>query len=795
MSERPLKPYSYQVEAVKRFLEIKRLLIADDMGMGKTAEAILARKALELKGYNPKTLIVSPGSVAHHWEDEIKSWYNGNQPSITRVQTSSFDYDIELAKKSDIVIVTYPTLSYFGHDRGKIEKLMRLGFRYGIVDEAHNAKNPESFRSGAVRELMHEAEYLNILTGTPIPNTIVDIYVLLNLLDKENFPLHDESSKAIVRNFFSAFKRNPSFVQQALEARMVRREPGDYFVDKKFPELRLNNFKIDLTDEHGEVYHSVYESDMFRPAQKLLELRLAALDPNLVSPDFLDVDLVTRLGKMESCVYSALDGLIDKIAQESGKALVFTDFKTGVMDKLERRYSKYHALIINGDIESQAEQGKISPREQIRRRFQKDPNNKVLFATTVMDEGVDLSAATDVIHLTMPYSPATLDQRNRRSQRINAEVDKDYVNAWIMKPILENNIPTIAEGIERLLEDKRSIIRCVMGKEARAQPITLEDLFEVNTNGSPTESRNLVPFMSPSQTLFSHFVNLRGMGSEEIGKFIHKRPEEARYIAELYANHWEGYYGGNTANVYLKVIRTLESFRKLQKKVDLASGPFSLSRRIKEPVDNIDINPYMLEAGRILEQQGKIVSGNESFEGAMHKLPFDRKTYDLAVCSLAMHMTKPKLERDGKIILERELVIREANRILKDGGYYIVTLPLSRNHPIMINEDLPIFFEGFNRLGFEVTPCSGFYTGPSKSNYRTFLGLMRKVGEPQKSELPEGMLSWKMDKHLSRKTARSTKERKGCVPEPREFTNEIIMEFLNSNTRKTLEESVFEVVK
>jgi ubiquinone/menaquinone biosynthesis C-methylase UbiE len=179
----------------------------------------------------------------------------------------------------------------------------------------------------------------------------------------------------------------------------------------------------------------------------------------------------------------------------------------------------------------------------------------------------------------------------------------------------------------------------------------------------------------------------------------------------------------------------------------------------------------------------------------MHKLPFDKAAYDLAVCSLAMHMTKPKIIQNGKPVPERELAIREANRVLKDGGYYLVTLPLSKNHPLMVSEDLPTFYEGFNRLGFEVLPCSGFYTGPARSNYRTFLGLMKKVAEPQKAELPEAMLAWRMDRHLSRKTARSSKERKGGSPEPREFNTEIIVEFLNSNTRKTLEESIQEVLK
>ncbi|MCH9030193.1 MAG: SWF/SNF helicase family protein, partial [Bacteroidetes bacterium] len=142
-----------------------------------------------------------------------------------------------------------------------------------------------------------------------------------------------------------------------------------------------------------------------------------------------------------------IDNLIEESIDSNGKVLLFSDLKQDVTDKLKDRFSKYGAVIIDGDVSSDRNGNYISEREEIRRKFQRDPDCKVLIATTVMDEGVDLTAATDLIHLTLPYTPSAFEQRNRRAQRIG-EVMKDYVNVHVVKPKMDD-LPVITEGIQR----------------------------------------------------------------------------------------------------------------------------------------------------------------------------------------------------------------------------------------------------------------------------------------------------------------------------------------------------------
>src|SRR3989344_2367205 len=152
-----LRPY--QLEAIKEIREKKRVLLADDMGLGKSAEAIAAKTIIDRDmGYESPALIVCPNSVTDHWEREIKKWYKkGEETNVARIQTSSYHADLKRAKGADFVIATYPTLSYFGNSN-EIRKLKALNFAYGIIDEAHNARNPDSLRSAAARELFHSTK-------------------------------------------------------------------------------------------------------------------------------------------------------------------------------------------------------------------------------------------------------------------------------------------------------------------------------------------------------------------------------------------------------------------------------------------------------------------------------------------------------------------------------------------------------------------------------------------------------------------------------------------------------------
>lgn len=774
----------YQTEAAMEILDKKRVLIADDMSLGKCAEALGAIKLVEhVNKTDIKPLIVCPNSVKIHWAGEIRKWHKkGNATKIAYIDTPTYKQDVIRTRDADCGIIGYSTLSCLGNQESKLLSLQDSGFQYGIVDEVQNAKNPESIRGMAVKKLFDSMDYLALLSGTPIPNSILDIYILLSLLDKEQFPLTTENPRAILSSFYNMFRQDPEFVKRTLNDHMIRRTVDDYLNDK-IPKAHINNLEIRLTGDHKEAYLQIYENDSINPGTKLIQLRKAALDPNLINPKFLN-ELSSKTGCMQSDIYRSLDNLIERVVDENGKLLVFSDFRKGVTEKLRRRYERYGALIIDGDVSPLNSNKELSIREGVRRKFQNESKHKVLIATTVMDEGVDLTVATDVAHITLPYYPAAFDQRNRRVQRIG-EVMKESMNIHIMKPFIENT-SLITEGIERLIEDKRRIITYIIDKPAY---LTKKDLNEIK-NRSAEKSKLLSPFIkSPMQSIMSHLGQLKSKGHKKILAHYKKYPEEAEYIAKLYSSHWNGYYGGNTANLYAKIISTLEEKEDLEKKLDLASGPFCLSRKLNKPVVNLDINSSMLKAGNMLESEGKIVQGNKAIQGSFHQLPFKDNFFDLVLCSLAMHMSTPKKRKKEKIS-ERELVLREMNGVLRKKGYGIITLP----HTLIDERDSLRFHNGLESLGFEVLPFSGFYRGPKESNFKVYLIGLRKVSEPSNNPLKDSALTWKVDKKLEGSRRSSQHKKKYIILEPREVKQEFVTEFFNTKTKKSLESSIKESI-
>lgn len=167
-------------------------------------------------------------------------------------------------------------------------------------------------------------------------------------------------------------------------------------------------------------------------------------------------------------------------------------------------------------------------------------------------------------------------------------------------------------------------------------------------------------------------------------------------------------------------------------------------------------------------------------------MPFENNSFDLALCSLALHMSKLKVKEGKKEINERELFFRETNRVLRPEGYAIITLP----HTVIREQDLSLFYSGLSQLGFEVLPFSGFYRGPEDSKFKVYLAGLRKTSEPAKEKIDEQLLTWKMDYEIGQKGRKSKRKTKHSAPKVRKMEPEQVELFFNTRTKKTLEEMV-----
>ena len=128
-----LRPY--QLLGVNRIFNEQRTILADDMGMGKSAEAIAAKHLIDEKIGENSTLVVCPGAVGPHWHRQIQQWfYKGSEAKIAQLRVPHFTKDLARAPGADFVITSYSLLSHLGADQHRLQAMQALGFGYAILD-------------------------------------------------------------------------------------------------------------------------------------------------------------------------------------------------------------------------------------------------------------------------------------------------------------------------------------------------------------------------------------------------------------------------------------------------------------------------------------------------------------------------------------------------------------------------------------------------------------------------------------------------------------------------------------
>ncbi len=652
------KIHPFEFIGAKRLYEEERFLLADEMGMFKTAQAIFANSKFRERNRNLRTLIICPTSVREHWFRELEKWaYPKGEANI--IYTEDRKSRILAVKQSDWNIVSYSLMSIINEE--EINYLKNIGFHHIILDEAHNAKNPDALRTKAVKFLVDQADYVSLLSGTPIPNTISDLYTLMSLLDPEKYPFYigeGDVNREARQSFISLYLDRPQAVKELFQKKSLNRSISD-FLGEHIPELEIHRIEIPLIGRHLETYQRVVEKDVTKEelGQKMWDLAKASVDPWLINPS---LPRVGRNGKDVSLKYNFLDDIVAReMDKKNGKVLIFTDLKEGVVDYLADSYEEYGAIKITGDISPEK-----GIREGLRQRFQRDPGTRILIATTTMNEGVDLTAATAEVFLTIPWTPADYYQRAKRSHR-PGEVKKEKVDLYIPIATILGPQDSLDKATLDMLDSKEKIVKFLTS----GIQVSLEELRSYEEPGRVPKIVRAIK--SPNKSILEEYIKWRGIGSEKALRRMERNPEVSRFIAELYPNF---VMAKNAADIYLPIIKGLESNGILYPKVDIACGPGMLAHFSDEDVIGIDINKDMLMVGKEKDSDRKLI------QGKMHELPLENKIAGLALCSLAYQMSEPEKERGQ--------ALREMSRILRPRGYAIITLP---------NE----YLDGRNRRKFE----------------------------------------------------------------------------------------------
>ena len=425
----------------------RTFLLADEPGLGKTAEALLAAQAADAY----PLLVVVPNVVKTNWAREAGLWTPGRPATVIHGNGDTID------GFADIVIVNYEVL-----DR-HVGWLGDLGFRGMVLDEAHFIKNKASQRSQHVLQLSERIRartarpLLMALTGTPLINGIDDflaIWQFLGWIDEKKpraelmHSLEETGLTPVDPGFYPAARA------RVIDLGIVRRRKVDVAAD--IPARRIADIPVELDDEAGRSIRAA-ERRLARRLVSRYESALATRTSGVVV-EGIDHDLVRRVAgweregttKTDENVFSmmrrigqAKAGLAAdytaQLAHSVGKVVFFAKH-IDVMDVAEKTFDKR-------GIRYSSIRGNQTPtsRQQNIDAFVNDPDVAVVVCSlTAAGVGLNLQVASNVVLAELSWTDAEQTQAIDRVHRIG---QGEPVTAW--RIIASQTIDTrIAELID-----------------------------------------------------------------------------------------------------------------------------------------------------------------------------------------------------------------------------------------------------------------------------------------------------------------------------------------------------------
>lgn len=443
------------VEAVRR--GHRTFLLADEPGLGKTAQSVLAAS---VAGAYPMLAVV-PNVVKINWAREVQRWTPHRR--VTVIHGDGVDMDAF----ADIFVVNYTVL-----DR-HLSWLSKLGFRSMVVDEAHFIKNLSSQRSQHVLALSRQirqnspgfSPLLMALTGTPLINDVEDFNAIWQFLgwtdgDKPNAELLRDLEATGLTPADRAFY--PAARSAVIDMGIVRRTKSD--VARDLPAKRVADLPVELDDEMGRSIRAA-ELEVGRRLAATYRRLEAAQEVSHVPPGELDVALLRKvaLAELESAksakgtenvftmvrrIGQAKAGLAAdytaQLARSVGKVVFFAKH-IDVMDTAEDMLAEagLRTVSVRGDQTGKARQEAIDA-------FQNDPEVAVAVCSlTAAGVGLNLHAASNVVLGELSWTAAEQGQAIDRVHRIGQE---SSVTAW---RILAAH--TIDTKIAELIDSKQGL--------------------------------------------------------------------------------------------------------------------------------------------------------------------------------------------------------------------------------------------------------------------------------------------------------------------------------------------------
>lgn len=365
-----LKLKQHQVDSLNFAREARFSICGNEMGTGKTAVALSLSKLS--KG---KTLVVCPAFLKKNWKNECELWGASN---------------VEIT-------------SYAGLKKFKSRKITTI-----IADEAHYLKNPKAKRTEYFHELVKsmDLDYMILLTGTPIKNSVVEFWSLLQLCHYGGRYVQFDPYHRLYYKFANTFSYERTFEVNRIP--IVRFEgvknvdklkelikPVYYRVKAKdvldLPESSIINFRAQAKT-NKDVLHFLNE----------MLLREGKMDSISDDPAYMSMKRANAMIKVETTIKLAKEML-----EQGEKVVIFSDH----VQSCRKIADELGVKAITGSMNT-------DERANLVENYEKNVDNVICATIGALSTGVNLTSANKMIFNDYPFVPADMEQAMARIKRI-----------------------------------------------------------------------------------------------------------------------------------------------------------------------------------------------------------------------------------------------------------------------------------------------------------------------------------------------------------------------------------------
>ena len=424
-------------------------IIADDMGLGKTLQVITLLAKMKEEGAmdKKKALVVVPTGLLHNWQAEVKRF----APQLTTGVYHGMARDLkdEVCKNADIILSTY------GVVRSDADILKKQKWQVLVIDEAQNIKNSDSAQSKAIRSIPANCHVA--MSGTPVENRLSEFWSIIDFTNKGYLgsakDFSDSYAKPIQKYGDS---RVAERFRKVTAPFLIRRLKTDKSIISDLPDKIERNELASLTPEQAALYQETVNKCMaviermegedhqtlFKRQGLILQMMLALKEICNHPTQYL------KDNRMDATLSGKTEMLLDmlrSIIDADEKVLIFTQFRE--MGDLLR-----HFIRATLDEEPMFYHGgcSLKQRQEMIDRFQNNRNDRIfILSLKAAGTGLNLTAATHVIHYDLWWNPAVEAQATDRAYRIG-----QHKNVQVHRFITQN---TFEERIDAMIQEKKHL--------------------------------------------------------------------------------------------------------------------------------------------------------------------------------------------------------------------------------------------------------------------------------------------------------------------------------------------------